>query len=165
MDIQANDGFVATRSWESPSEEMQMHPLFEAVRLAIKGWDINVPDAYSGYCGANGNHVKAIVDAVMVVMLQRRGADKMLPRSALEIEFEIMRARSKFPGPNNNFAALVEEVGELAKALMDCKPGDRESCVAVYKEATQVATMAIRVMEEGDRGVCPAYVAHLGMAL
>lgn len=37
----------------------------EAVWQLIKRWDINVPDVYSGYMGANGNHVRAILDVLM----------------------------------------------------------------------------------------------------
>jgi len=37
-------------------------PRFEAIWQAIKSWDINVPGAYGGYCGATGNHVRAILD-------------------------------------------------------------------------------------------------------
>lgn len=40
--------------------------------------------------------------------------------------------------------ALTEEVGELAKALLD------ESDQRVYEEAVQVAVMALRVATEGD---------------
>jgi hypothetical protein len=39
-------------------------PAFEAVWQCIKGWDIGVGDAYRGYCGATGNHVRAILDAI-----------------------------------------------------------------------------------------------------
>ena len=58
------DGFVRTNQWPDPSPEMLETPQFEAVWQAIKRWDINVPDAYSGYCGATGNHVRAILDAL-----------------------------------------------------------------------------------------------------
>jgi hypothetical protein len=37
---------------------------FERVWQCIKHWDINVPDVYSGYSGATGNHVRAILDAL-----------------------------------------------------------------------------------------------------
>ena len=40
--------------------------------------------------------------------------------------------------------ALTEEVGELAKAIMD------EGSHRVWKEAVQVAAMALRVAVEGD---------------
>jgi hypothetical protein len=46
-----------TPGWPSPTPEMAATPEFEAVWQRIKGWDINVPDVYAGYCGANGNHV------------------------------------------------------------------------------------------------------------
>lgn len=62
-----------------------------------------------------------------------------------EIIVELERARTKFPGANATFAALVEEVGELGKALME------EPRSAVRKEAVQVAVMAIRVVLDGDQ--------------
>jgi hypothetical protein len=51
---------------------MLADPRFEAVWQAIKRWDINVPDAYAGYCGATGNHVRAILDAVEASALPAR---------------------------------------------------------------------------------------------
>lgn len=56
----------------------------------------------------------------------------------------LQNARDKFPSSTLSMAALTEEVGELAKALLD---SDSEH---VCKEAIQVAVMAIRVLEEGD---------------
>jgi len=52
------------KPWPSPSSEMLETPEFSAVWECIKDWDINVPGAYSGYCGATGNHVRAILDAL-----------------------------------------------------------------------------------------------------
>ena len=63
------------------------------------------------------------------------------------IEDELDRARTKFPEPTATMVALTEEVGELAKALLD------ESWENVRKEAIQVACMAIRVAIEGDRSL------------
>ncbi len=72
--------------------------------------------------------------------------------SALDAEIE--RARRKFPGANQNFTALIEEVGELAQALLQSNgnpvDGWKQTSAEVYKEAKQVACMAIRMMEEGD---------------
>lgn len=87
----------------------------------------------------------------------------MFNRTKLEIDNELEKARTKFPMPNPTFVALVEEVGELAQALLKCKPGDMECAQRVYAEAIQCATMAIRVMEEGDRDF-PAYAPYLGMS-
>jgi hypothetical protein len=50
--------------WPDPTLEMLDDPKFEAVWQRIKSWDINVPDVYAGYCGATGNHVRAILDAL-----------------------------------------------------------------------------------------------------
>lgn len=61
-----------------------------------------------------------------------------------EIMAELKRARTKFPGKNVTFAALVEEVGELATATFE------ESRSAVRKEAVQVAVMAMRMVLDGD---------------
>ncbi|MFA7408289.1 MAG: hypothetical protein WCY93_10795 [Anaerolineaceae bacterium] len=61
-----------------------------------------------------------------------------------EIQLELVRARTKFPGKNVTFAALVEEVGELATATFE------ESRANVRKEAIQVAVMAMRMVLDGD---------------
>jgi hypothetical protein len=61
-----------------------------------------------------------------------------------EILRELVCARSKFPGKNVTFAALVEEVGELATATFE------ESRARVRKEAVQVAVMAMRMVLDGD---------------
>jgi hypothetical protein len=55
---------VFARPWPDPTPEMRASPEFESVWQCIKNWDISVPDAYGGYCGATGNHVRAILDAL-----------------------------------------------------------------------------------------------------
>lgn len=50
--------------WRDPLPEELETPEFNAVWDVIKTWDINVPEAYNGYCGATGNHVVAILDAL-----------------------------------------------------------------------------------------------------
>jgi len=62
---------------------------------------------------------------------------------------ELVFARQKFPGNKMMLAALVEEVGELAKALLDHSRG-KATAAEIYAEAIQVATMAIRIAEEGS---------------
>lgn len=65
------------------------------------------------------------------------------------IDSELSFARHHFPGNSMMLAALMEEVGELAQALIDHSRGKVPSS-KVYGEAVQVATMAIRVAEEGS---------------
>jgi NTP pyrophosphatase (non-canonical NTP hydrolase) len=62
----------------------------------------------------------------------------------LDLSSEVARARNKFPTNDLLFAALVEEVGEVAKALQD------ETRERVYEELVQVAAMALRLAVEGD---------------
>lgn len=60
-------------------------------------------------------------------------------------EAELIRARRMFPDVEFGLAALTEEVGELAKELMD----NPSSC-RVLEEAIQVAVVACRIATEGD---------------
>lgn len=53
----------------SPADEMLQDPRFEAIWQKIKTWDIGVPEAYGGYCGATGSHVRAILDALAAVAI------------------------------------------------------------------------------------------------
>ena len=57
--------------WPDPTPEQLDDPLFDAIWDCIKTWDINVPGAYTGYCGATGNHVRAIFDAITAVYLPK----------------------------------------------------------------------------------------------
>jgi hypothetical protein len=50
--------------WPDPTPANLDDPRFEAIWKTIRTWDINVPRAYAGYCGATGNHVRAILDAL-----------------------------------------------------------------------------------------------------
>lgn len=58
---------------------------------------------------------------------------------------ETIQAMKKFPQPNPNLAALMEEVGELAQAFLQGQEPYR-----IYAEAKQVAAMACRIAIEGD---------------
>lgn len=58
------DPTQASVPWPDPTPEMIAMPEFETIWQCIKSWDINVPYAYEGYCGATGNHVRAILDAL-----------------------------------------------------------------------------------------------------
>lgn len=63
MALEANPG--AKAPWPDPTPEMLEDPIFNAIWHTIKTWDINVPAQYAGYCGATGNHARAIYDAVI----------------------------------------------------------------------------------------------------
>ena len=71
------------------------------------------------------------------------------------IENELILSTNKFPSNDHRLTELVKEVGELAKALLDqyedATPERAEDYnQEIFAEAVQVASMAIRVMTEGD---------------
>ncbi len=52
------------RPMPNPTEADLVDPIFEAIWQTIKSWDVNTPEYYVGYCGANGSHVKLFLDAL-----------------------------------------------------------------------------------------------------
>lgn len=62
---------------------------------------------------------------------------------------ELGRARRKFPACDHTYAALLEELGELANALLEHQYGHAPAR-NVRAEALQVACMAVRIGTEGD---------------
>ncbi len=48
----------------NPTPEMLDDPRFEVIFQTIKDWDVNVPEYYGGYCGANGSHAAMIFNAL-----------------------------------------------------------------------------------------------------
>lgn len=68
-----------------------------------------------------------------------------LTESINDIICEYEAALDKFPWPNNLIVALMEEVGEVARAYIEQR-GKKE----VYSEAKQVAALALRIMIEED---------------
>ena len=72
---------------------------------------------------------------------------------ATDVYEEQGRAKVKFPKADKLLGALMEEVGELAEALLKIEESG-ESPENVYKEAVQVASTAYRlaVLGEADYG-------------
>jgi len=59
------DRIFEKRSKPLPGEAVDRDtPAFNAIWEVIKTWDINVPEAYGGYCGATGSHVQAILNVL-----------------------------------------------------------------------------------------------------
>jgi hypothetical protein len=69
------------------------------------------------------------------------------------VRLELMHALDKFPDPAGSMAALTEEVGEVAKALLD------ESQDDLYSECVQTAVVALRVAIQGDPSIDPIRLA------
>jgi len=56
---------------------------------------------------------------------------------------EMIRAKIKHPSNEHLLPALMEEVGELSSALLELE--NNADPVYVYREAVQVATLAMRI--------------------
>lgn len=48
----------------NPTNNDVFDPMFQRIWQIVKTWDVNVPEYYKGYCGANGSHVKLLLDAI-----------------------------------------------------------------------------------------------------
>lgn len=57
-------GKMFFKDMPNPSDEEISSAEFDALWDVVKKWDVNVPEYYHGYCGANGSHVKLLLDAI-----------------------------------------------------------------------------------------------------
>lgn len=69
-----------------------------------------------------------------------------------EVREELNRARKLFPDSRCCTVALMEEVGELAQAMLKVEAG-KWPASRIREEAVQVAVMAMRVALEGDSSI------------
>jgi hypothetical protein len=99
---------ISENNWPDPSPEMlNGDPIFDAIWGAIKSWDINVPAIYSGYCGATGNHARAIRDAIGPVL------------TPAEVDARIAAAHKEWLAElNHDTDALMEAARD--SALAEC---------------------------------------------
>jgi cell division inhibitor SulA len=67
------------------------------------------------------------------------------PITVCDIAEEVIRARDKFPSNRFLFLALIEELGEVARAVLQKKPEHE-----VRLEWIQVAAVVVRLLEEDD---------------
>jgi len=68
--------FKTKKEWLDPTPAMLESAEFDAIWQVIKTWDINVPDVYAGYCGATGNHVRAILDGLNLMTFTQKKLEK-----------------------------------------------------------------------------------------
>lgn len=70
------------------------------------------------------------------------------------IDDELHRARKKFPEQDgvSSLSVLVEEVGEVARAIIEYQR-DGTTWDNVVEEAIQVAAMAIRLIQDGPEAI------------
>lgn len=88
--------------------------------------------------------------------LQKEMAEEILRKSLSEL----VCARQKFPEPEHSTIALMEEVGELAQALLHLKEKADDTLKTqaklrenVHAEGIQVIAMVLRILTEGDKSI------------
>ena len=130
LHVRAPKGVRITHEWRDvPMGAIGRASVMQTVREAM------------GEAPAPAGEVEGLVDGEAETHTRVATAEEQL---STEILAELERARAKFPGDNVTLLALMEEVGELAKASFE------ESRASVRKEAVQVAVMAMRVVLDGD---------------
>ena len=68
-----------------------------------------------------------------------------------DLDDALHAARKKFPGSRHMLAALMEEVGELAQAILWTEEQGKNGTIAeVRAEAIHVCVCALRIITEGD---------------
>lgn len=116
-----------TGDMADPTCEMYASPEFEAVWQCIKSWDISVPDAYVGYCGATGNHVRAILDALgdkttdmraEIARLTAGNERLKTTNESLEREMKIVRGAIGDPKDRAEITQLKADKAEMADAIL-----------------------------------------------
>lgn len=101
----------AEQPWPDPTKEMPLNPLFNRIWELIKSWDINVPEVYSGYMGATGNHVRAIFDVVQASVQQE----------PLVAALEYIRDKDADDLDVESWKWLARKFKEVAKSVLNKK--------------------------------------------
>lgn len=100
--------------WPDPTQEMLETGLFDTIWRVIKTWDINVPHAYGGYCGATGNHARAIYDAVSPYLREQQNANTTPP-----VSVQVSPDTDPAIEPES-FVATEDEVWEITSTMASC---------------------------------------------
>jgi len=101
--------------WLDPTPEMLQDPLFNKIWETIKTWDINVPAIYAGYCGATGNHARAIYDAIYAHMTPMLNLLKTAS-DYLETANNIILEDGGDEGDFDDASELIEEIRVAIKS-------------------------------------------------
>jgi len=109
-------------SMPSPNAFNLLDPQFNAIWEAIKTWDVNVPEYYVGYAGANGSHVMLILNALRALNVVRPSSPDGVNRDdTAETAFWNFDARRKGYGRWLGMAQTERDAfkDEVRKAFVD----------------------------------------------
>lgn len=95
-------------------------------------------------CGADRTGPSAEAHDLDCPASGRRGFPEQT--TMIAIAASVFAARQKHPGTDRMFAALIEEVGEVGKAIVE-----RMERGEVDRELLQTIAVCVRMIEEGDK--------------
>lgn len=122
------DQMCQIAAWSDPPSELLNDPTFEAIWQAIKTWDINVPAAYGGYCGATGNHVYAIHRALA------RLSPPQQPDPGDSLYEECLAVQDE-----PEILVTTEMLQAAGRAWLECGPVQVEQWTAIYRAMAALA--------------------------
>lgn len=104
------------------------------------------------YC----NSVGLVVPVSMFTLIPPA---KLIGEIFRDVETELASARKKYPSNRFMLAALTEEVGESAQAMIDHSFG-KDTVQHIYQELIQTMTVSLRLILEGSqeftfKGIAP----------
>ena len=133
----------------SPSNQKQNKP--DGKSNIIKTWDVNVPHAYVGYCGATGNHARAIFDGVQqeAAALIAAGQEAMREACVEEAKAEMLECAQRGDKSGMTAAAHIQSdicalplpstPAALARMIAEAEARGMEKAVGIV-EAFEVVT-------------------------
>lgn len=107
-------------------------PVFEAIWQIIKAWDVNAPAYYAGYCGANGSHVKLILDAIRAVPDPAAG-------DARDAHFDLLQDDMVVASASGPRAQALEEIQHFAAVYSEDGPVQIEEVIRIPLSAANAA--------------------------
>lgn len=93
--------------------------------------------------GKNGERVLNYTKAGGSMGIKIENEEEYRLKFCIDMSNESVAAKIKHPSNKNLLPALMEEVGELSNALLELE--NNADPVYVYREAVQVATLAMRI--------------------
>lgn len=131
-----------------PTDEMLASPQFEAIWNVIKSWDVNVPEAYSGYCGVNGSHVAMILKALASAPAPASGRVDAVAELDAFYQGWLSRWRDQLASLSPA-ATPVEAGGEIERLAKEL--GCEADAATVFREALKLARQTAAGLVDAPR--------------
>jgi hypothetical protein len=136
----------------NPTAEDLASPTFEVLWQCIKTWDVGVPAYYTGHCGANGSHVKLLMNALgghraFVEEAKKQMNDALALGRDLAAQRDEARELYRDEAEQAQFCRsrtrLIEHL--LGKVM------DRLKLIAAYGEGWDISALTAEVSDELKR--------------